>query len=43
MSTTFEELLAKDGKLVYRTRGVRMETMLRLDRDLVIIRILCSR
>lgn len=43
MSTTFEELLAKDGKLVYKTRGVSMEPMLRQDRDLVIIRIPGSR
>ena len=30
---TMEELLARDGKLVYRTRGVSMEPMLRQDRD----------
>ena len=38
MSTTFEELLARDGYLVYRTRGVSMEPMLRQNRDLVVIR-----
>ena len=41
--TTFEDLLARDGKLVYKTRGVSMEPMLRQDRDLVIIRIPGSR
>ena len=34
---TFEELLARDGKLVYKTRGKSMEPMLRQDRDLVIL------
>ncbi len=34
---TFEEILARDGKLVYRTKGVSMEPMLRQDRDLVTI------
>ena len=34
---TFEELLARDGKLVYKTRGRSMEPMLRQDRDLVIL------
>ena len=34
----FEELLEKDGRLVYRTRGRSMEPMLRQNRDLVIIR-----
>lgn len=43
MSTTFEELLARDGRLVYRTRGVSMEPMLRQDRDLVFIQVPCSR
>ncbi|MCR5294673.1 MAG: S24/S26 family peptidase [Lachnospiraceae bacterium] len=37
MNTTFAELLAREGKLIYRTRGVSMEPMLRQDRDLVII------
>ena len=32
---TFEELLARDGYLVYRTRGTSMEPMLRQDRDLI--------
>ena len=34
---TFEDLLARDGKLVYKTRGKSMEPMLRQDRDLVIL------
>lgn len=34
---TFEELLTRDGKLVYKTRGRSMEPMLRQDRDLVIL------
>ena len=34
---TFEELLARDGKLVYTIRGRSMEPMLRQDRDLVIL------
>ena len=37
MLTKFEELLARDGILVYKTRGVSMEPMLRQNRDLVII------
>lgn len=40
---TFEELLARDGRLVYRTRGVSMEPMLRQNRDLVNIRVPASR
>ncbi|MBQ3879272.1 MAG: S24/S26 family peptidase [Oscillospiraceae bacterium] len=40
---TFEECLARDGKLVYRTRGVSMEPMLRQNRDLVVIEQLSSR
>ncbi len=43
MSAAFEELLARDGCLVYRTRGVSMEPMLRQDRDLVVIRPPASR
>ena len=35
--STFEEVLARDGKLVYRTKGRSMLPMLRQDRDLVII------
>ncbi|MBQ7455391.1 MAG: S24/S26 family peptidase [Clostridia bacterium] len=41
--TTFEELLARDGKLVYKTKGVSMEPMLRQNRDLVIISVPSSR
>ena len=36
--SSFEDLLAQDGRLVYKTRGRSMEPMLRQDRDLVIIR-----
>lgn len=36
---TFEEILNRDGVLVYRTRGVSMEPMLRQNRDLVVIRV----
>ena len=35
--TTFEDLLARDGVLVYKTRGVSMRPMLRQNRDLVTI------
>ena len=41
--TRFEDLLAKDGKLVYKTRGTSMEPMLRQNRDLVIIGVPSSR
>ena len=41
--TSFEELLARDGFLVYRTRGVSMEPMLRQNRDLVVIQVPSSR
>ena len=34
---TFEELLARDGRLVYKIRGASMEPMLRQDRDLFIV------
>ena len=40
---TFEELLQEDGRLVYRTRGVSMEPMLRQNRDLVVIEVPASR
>ncbi len=43
MSVTFEDILARDGKLVYKTRGVSMEPMLRQNRDLVTIRVPSSR
>ena len=36
---TFEEILARDGHLVYKTRGRSMEPLLRQDRDLVEIRV----
>ena len=40
---TFEDILSHDGTLVYRTRGVSMEPMLRQNRDLVVIRVPSSR
>ena len=43
MSATFEELLERNGYLVYKTRGVSMEPMLRQNRDLVIIQAPVSR
>ena len=39
MSRSFEEYLAEEGKLVYKTRGVSMEPMLRQNRDLVVIEV----
>jgi hypothetical protein len=39
MSGTFDELLARDGVLVYKTKGVSMRPMLRQNRDLVMIRV----
>ena len=41
--TTFQDILARDGVLVYKTRGVSMEPMLRQNRDLVIIEVPSSR
>ena len=38
-----EEILTRDGKLVYRTKGVSMEPMLRQNRDLVVISVPSSR
>ena len=35
--TSFEDLLLREGRLVYRTKGTSMEPMLRQNRDLVII------
>ena len=43
MSVTFEELLEKDGRLVYKTKGVSMLPMLHQNRDLVIIQVPSSR
>ncbi len=34
---TFEEILSRDGKLVYKTRGVSMRPMLKQDRDLITV------
>ena len=36
---TFEDILARDGRLVYRTRGVSMKPMLYQNRDLVCIKV----
>ena len=41
--STFEDLLARDGRLVYKTRGVSMEPMLRQNRDIVVINVPSSR
>ena len=35
--STFEEILKKDGRLVYKTRGVSMLPMLHQNRDIVVI------
>lgn len=35
--STFEELLAQDGRLVYKTKGSSMRPMLHANRDLVVI------
>ena len=35
--STFEEILEKDGRLVYKTKGVSMNPMLYQNRDLVVI------
>ena len=43
MISSFESILARDGKLVYKTHGVSMEPMLRQNRDLVIIEVPASR
>lgn len=40
---SFEELLARDGKLVYKTKGCSMRPMLRQNRDLVIVKTPASR
>ena len=36
---TFEKLLKRDGRLVYKTKGRSMEPMLRQNRDLVVIEV----
>ena len=38
--STFEEILEKDGKLVYKTKGISMNPMLYQNRDLVVIGVL---
>lgn len=35
--SSFEEILAQDGKLIYKTKGVSMRPMLHENRDLVVI------
>ena len=37
--STFEDILARDEILVYKTCGVSMEPMLRQNRDLVVIQV----
>ena len=37
LMTTFEEILSREGRLIYKTRGVSMQPMLYQNRDLVII------
>ena len=39
MTMTLEQLLARDGRLIYKINGVSMEPMLRQNRDLVMIRV----
>ena len=36
--STFEEILERDGKLIYKTKGFSMNPMLYQNRDLVVIR-----
>ena len=40
--STLEEILARDGRLVYTIKGTSMEPMLRQDRDLVMISVPAS-
>ena len=40
---TFEELLARDGRLTYRTKGTSMEPMLKENRDLITVGVPSSR
>lgn len=35
--STFEEILDKNGKLIYKTKGSSMKPMLYQDRDLVVL------
>lgn len=42
MSSSFETILERDGKIVYSIHGVSMEPMLRQNRDLVIIKPIAS-
>ena len=37
--SSFEELLVRDGKLIYKTKGVSMRPLLHQNRDLVIIEV----
>lgn len=40
---TFEELLARDGRLTYRTKGTSMEPLLKENRDLITVGVPSSR
>ena len=42
-TTTFESLLARDGRLVYKTRGISMKPLLHENRDLVVISVPAGR
>ncbi len=35
--TSFESLLSRDGRLVYKVRGVSMKPLLRQNRDLIVV------
>ena len=37
--STFEDILARDGRLVYKTKGVSMLPLLHQERDLVVIEV----
>jgi signal peptidase I len=42
-TVTFEEVLARDGKLTYRTKGTSMQPMLKENRDLITVEAASSR
>ena len=35
--TSFEDILAREGRLIYKTRGVSMKPMLRQNRDIIVV------
>ena len=37
-SSSFEQILERDGVLVYKTRGISMRPMLRQERDVIVIK-----